>query len=131
MGGGEEVVASQSLFNDHPVASGLNAIPERAVSARPAAARASLNSSGVTNRAQSWVPRGSQRKTYSAPTMASAKDLSVRLMVETIISPPGASSRAQVSTNARGSGTCSITSRQSTRSKLRPAATRSSVRFWR
>jgi hypothetical protein len=39
----------------------------------------------------SWVPLGSQRMTYSAPTIAMAKLLGFRLMVEQIISPSGLS----------------------------------------
>ena len=35
------------------------------------------------------MPRGSQRSTYSAPTIASAKLFQVRLIVDTIISPDG------------------------------------------
>jgi len=46
---------------------------------------AASSSFGVTNLSQRWVPRGSQRSTYSAPTIASAKLLSVRLMVAAII----------------------------------------------
>ena len=44
---------------------------------------------------QSCVPRGSQRITYSAPTMAMAKLLGVRLMVEQICRPPGRSKERQ------------------------------------
>jgi hypothetical protein len=43
----------------------------------------------------SCVPLGSQRITYSAPTMAMAKLFALRLMVEQIISPPGFSSRGR------------------------------------
>src|SRR6266849_3789123 len=55
----------------------------------PACRMACSSSPGVTNFSHRWVPRGSQRSTYSAPTMASAKLLSVRLRVAAIMSPPG------------------------------------------
>src|SRR5258706_54935 len=35
-------------------------------------------------RAYSWVPRGSSRSTYSAPTIANRNDLALRLIVENI-----------------------------------------------
>jgi len=47
------------------------------------------------NLRHSWVPRGSQRMTYSAPTISMAKLFGLRLMVEVTISPPGFSSLAQ------------------------------------
>ena len=56
---------------------------------RPARSSAISSSFGVTNRSQRWVPRGSQRNTYSAPTIASAKLLRVRLSVAATIRPPG------------------------------------------
>ncbi len=39
---------------------------------------------------------GSQRSTYSAPTIASSSAFGVRLMVATTISPPGETMPAQV-----------------------------------
>ena len=44
---------------------------------------------------QSCVPRGSQRSTYSAPAMASAQALAVRLSVDRNSRPPGFTSRPQ------------------------------------
>ena len=61
----------------------------RRSTASPAACIAASSSAGVTNLSQRWVPRGSQRSTYSAPTMASAKLFMVRLSVAAIIMPPG------------------------------------------
>ncbi len=70
--------------------------------------------------------------TYSAPTMARAKALALRLMVETMTFPPGRTRRARAATMAAGSGTCSSISRQVTRSN--PAAADSasvSTATWR
>ncbi len=50
------------------------------------------NSEGRRKRRQSWVPRGSQPKTYSAPTTAIRKALGVRLRVAIAIAPPGLTS---------------------------------------
>jgi hypothetical protein len=88
---------------------------------------APVSSAGVTNFCQSCVPRGSQRSTYSAPTMASAKARMVRLMVAMTRSPPGATAPQQAAVKARMSGTCSTTSMASTTSKRSPAATTSST----
>ena len=83
----------------------------------------------MTNLSHWCVPRGSQRSTYSAPTMASAKLLSVRLSVAAIISPPGLTIEAQVATKDLTSVTCSTTSMASTTSKRSPcSASASAVR---
>ena len=58
----------------------------------------------MTNLSQRWVPRGSQRSTYSAPTIASAKLFSVRLRVAAIIRPPGCTISAQRCTNSADVG---------------------------
>ena len=50
------------------------------------------------------MPRGSQRRMYSAPTIASAKLFSVRLSVAAIISPPGLTIAAQLATNSADVG---------------------------
>ena len=73
-----------------------------------------------------WVPRGSRRATYSAPTIASANAAGVRLSVDTNSLPPGFSSAAQARMIAPGSGTCSSISMQVTASKL-PAASAASA----
>lgn len=53
---------------------------------------------------------------YSAPTIATAYDAGVRLMVDTTRVPPGASTRVRVAMNASGFFTCSMTSEASTTS---------------
>ena len=58
-------------------------MPRRLWRLKPAARAKPVSSSGVTNCSQRCVPGSSQRKTYSAPTIASAKLLNVRLRVET------------------------------------------------
>ena len=47
------------------------------------------SSAGVMNLRQSCVPTGSQRSTYSAPTLAATKDRGVRFRVDRNSSPPG------------------------------------------
>src|SRR5690606_14772892 len=90
------------------------------------------NSAGRMNLAYSCVPRGSMRSTYSAPTMAKAKDLALRLMVEKHTWPPGLTRVAQARITEAGSGTCSSISMQVTTSK-RPGcrvAISSAVHCW-
>ncbi len=101
---------------------GSNAMPVRSTILSPAFRTGVAISSGVRNWFQLWVPRGSQRSTYSAPTIASAKLLAVRLSVDSTKSPPGRTSEQAVARKASGSGTCSTTSRASTTSKRSPAA---------
>ena len=66
------------------------------------------------NLRKSWVPRGSRRSTYSAPTIASAKDFGVRLMVarNSMLpgSPPGFIRVQRERRNSGTSATCSTTS---------------------
>ncbi len=59
--------------SDQRPPSGSKLRPAFSITPSPAAASTASNSSGVTKRSQRWVPRGSQRRTYSAPTMARAK----------------------------------------------------------
>jgi hypothetical protein len=65
-----------------------------------------------------WVPVGSRRAMYSAPTIASANAAGVRLSVDTNSRPPGFSSVAQAASTEPGSGTCSSISMQVMASKL-------------
>src|SRR3546814_17891750 len=74
---------------------------------RPVARSAWASSDGRRKRRQSWVPRGSQRSRYSAPTMAMRKALGVRLRVERIITPPGRTRSADARRKAQTSATCS------------------------
>ena len=62
------------------------------------------SSAGVTNRRQSWVPTGSQRSRYSAPTLAARNDCGVRLRVERNSLPPGVSRAARVRQERRRVG---------------------------
>ena len=65
-------------------------MPASSVTRPPARRTAAASSEGRTNFRQSCVPRGNRPNTYSAPTMATAKALAVRLSVEKIAMPPGA-----------------------------------------
>ena len=85
----------------------------------PARSIAASSSFGVTSLSHRCVPRGNHPSKYSAPTIASAKLLRVRLMVAAIISPLGFTIAAQLSMKARTSATCSTTSMASTRSNHR------------
>ena len=75
-------------------------MPRRLRRCRPAARAKAVSSRGVTNCSQRWVPGSSQRSTYSAPTIASAKLLSVRLRVEASRRPPGLTREAAAATKA-------------------------------
>src|SRR5262249_55508893 len=68
------------------------------------------SSAGRINFAYSCVPRGSKPRTYSAPTIASAKLFKLRLMVEKNAVPPGRSAAAHAATIELGSGPGSSTS---------------------
>lgn len=61
----------------------------RSVIVMPESESARSSSSGRTSFSYWCVPRGNQRRTYSAPTMASPSAFSVRLMVATNMMPPG------------------------------------------
>jgi len=67
-------------------------------------------------RVQSWVPRGSSRNRYSAPTIAKRYDFGLRAIVENTTVPPGAASVAHAAIVDAGSGTCSRSSMQVTTS---------------
>ena len=103
-------LAANTLKASPPQACSSHRCRSRAASGRPGCCRsrpvscstrsppcsiAISSSFGVTNLSQRWLPPGSQRRMYSAPTIASAKLLSVRLSVATIISPPGFTISAQ------------------------------------
>ena len=79
-------------------------MPSMRGASRPAAVHARFISSGVTKRSHWCVPLGSQPSTYSAPTIASAQALKVRLMVEKKMMPPGFTTRAHWSMNGRNVG---------------------------
>ena len=74
-------------------------------------------------RRQSWVPRGSQPSTYSAPMIALRKLAGGPAQGREHHQPPGrVTAPAMPARNAGTSGTCSTTSEATTRSKRRPAA---------
>src|SRR2546430_6166551 len=79
-------------------------MPARVSRVRPAARAQRASSEGRMSRSYSCVPRGTKLRRYSAPTIASRKDLRLRLMVETNSAPPGRSARARVAVMAAGAG---------------------------
>ena len=93
-------------------------IPAASRSSNSALAPNAASSSGVMNLENSCVPGGTHPATRSAASMAVAYALAVRLMVEKITAPPGLASPARHRTNPSGSATCSITSNDSTASKV-------------
>ncbi len=96
---------------------GLYCMPVMSCSSRPAARACAISSLGRMNFAYSCVPRGSRLSTYSAPTIASANDFRLRLIVEKNTAPPGFTSAAHAATTEAGEGTCSSISMQVTTSK--------------
>merc|ERR550517_1480548 len=68
------------------------------------------SSSGFTNFSHSWVPRGSNPRTYSAPTIASNQLRVLLLIVVTNNEPPGFSRCEHFVRKISGLSTCSITS---------------------
>ena len=97
------------------------------------ASRAQPSSSeGRINLAYSCVPLASMFNTYSAPTIASANDFGLRLMVEKKTCPSGLTNFAQALIIEAGLGTCSSISMHVTTSYL-PACSSaifSTVIFW-
>ena len=67
------------------------------------------------------VPSGSSPSICSAPTMATAYDLLVRLIVEMTRLPPGLVSATSEAQNSGTLLTCSMTSEATTASKVAPA----------
>ena len=96
---------------------GLYCMPVISFSSRPAARACAISSLGRMNLAYSCVPRGSRFSTYSAPTMASANDFRLRLIVEKTTAPPGYTRVAHAAITDAGSGTCSSISMHVTTSK--------------
>src|SRR5882762_3757188 len=69
-------------------------MPAMVLRVSPAARAQRASSAGRISRSYSCVPRGIRPRRYSAATIASRKDLRLRLMVETNRAPPGRSRRA-------------------------------------
>ena len=86
----------------------------------PPERRPFTTSDGFKNFFQSCVPRGSQPRTYSAPAMASAQALAVRLSVDRNNRPPGFTMRPHDLRKRSTSATCSTISSASTMSNCAP-----------
>ena len=82
--------------------SGLYVMPVMPASSRPARRAKRASSAGRMKRDQSCVPRGSRRRTYSAPRIACTYDFGLRLSVAKTTVAPGAASVAHARDDRRG-----------------------------